>query len=263
MRVLRFSLHVLFLEYCGSFFCEKNMTTNEGIEEGMAKLGIEDEENEAFTLEGDVDESVNRYELCLVGRLMTEKNVNVRAMKSKIADVWRPAMGLNIKDMENGLFLFQFYRKEDMQWVLKGGPWSFDNAMLALEKVEAGENPANIKPWFINIWIQLYNLPVGYMLEAVGKQLGNCFGEYMEYDAKNNSSIWREYMRVRIKIDARKPLKRRKKITKKDGKVFVVDCKYERLGEFCFTCGLVNHTDRFCRLVIDRGDETAGKEWGS
>lgn len=31
-------------------------------------------------------------------------------------------MRLNIKDLEHGLFLFQFYRKEDMQWVLKGGP---------------------------------------------------------------------------------------------------------------------------------------------
>lgn len=66
--------------------------------------------------------------------------------------------------------------------------------------------------------IQLHNLPVGYMLETVGKQLGNFFGEFLEYDAKNNTSIWRECMRVRIRVDARKPLKRRKKIVKKDGK---------------------------------------------
>lgn len=117
----------------------------------MAGLEIDDEENEAFVLEGDIDENVNRYELCLVGRLLTEKNVNTKIMKSKIADVWRSAMGLNIKDLEYGLFMFQFYRKEDMQWVLKGGPWSFDNSMLALETVTAGENPANVKPCFLNI----------------------------------------------------------------------------------------------------------------
>lgn len=187
-------------EYCGSFRVERNMTTREDIGERMANLAIEEEENEGFVLEGDIDESVNRYELCLVGRVLTEKNVNTRAMKTKIADVWRPTMGLNVKELENGLFLFQFYRKEDMKWVLKGGPWSFDNAMLALEQVAAGENPAKVKPWFINIWIQLHNLPVGYMTETVGKQIGNFFGEFLEYDAKNNTSIWRECMRVRIDL---------------------------------------------------------------
>lgn len=140
---------------------EHIMTSGDDIGQRMANLGIEEEENEVFVLEGDIDESENRYELCLVGRLLTEKNINTRAMKSKIADIWRPTMGLNIKELAQGLFLFQFYRREDMQWVEKGGHWSFDNAMLALEKVAVGENPAKIKPWFLNIWIQLYNLPMG------------------------------------------------------------------------------------------------------
>lgn len=99
------------------------------------------------------------------------------------------------------------------------------------------------------------------MLETVGKQLGNFFGDFMEYDARNNASIWRDYMRVRIKIDVRKPLKRKKKIIKKDGSEIVVECKYERLGEFCFSCGLVSHTDRFCRLN-NSGDDGKVKDWG-
>lgn len=53
-------------------------------------------------------------------------------MKSKLADIWCPAMGINIKDIDQGLFLFQFYHKEDMYWVLWGGPWSFDNTMIVL-----------------------------------------------------------------------------------------------------------------------------------
>ena len=149
------------------------MAEEEDINHRMASLGIEEEENDVFVLEGDIDEDVNRYELCLVGRLLTEKNINIRAMKSKIADVWRPAMALKIKELAPGLFLFQFYRKEDKQWVLNGGPWSFDNVMLVLESVKAGQNPVEVKPCFLHIWIQLHNLPVDYMLETVGKQLGN------------------------------------------------------------------------------------------
>lgn len=238
------------------------MAENDDINQRMENMGIEEEENAGFMLEGDVDESNNRYELCLVGRLLTEKSINTRMMKTRLADIWRPTMGINIKDMDQGMFLFQFFRKEDMQWVTNGGPWSFDNAMLALEKIERGESPATIKPCFVSIWIQLYNLPMGYMLETVGKQLGNFFGEFMEYDARNNTSIWRDCMRVRIKIDVRKPLKRKKKIIKKDGSEIIVECKYERLGEFCFSCGLVSHTDRFCRVNLT-GDEAKGKDWGS
>lgn len=39
-------------------------------------------------------------------------------------------------------------------------------------------------------------------------------------------------------------------------------CKYERLGEFCFLCGLVSHTDRFCRKFINKRGIGVEKEWG-
>lgn len=84
----------------------------------------------------------------------------------------------------------------------------------------------------------------------------------MEYDVRNNTAIWRECMRVRIRQDVRKPLKRKKKIVKKDGKEFTVMCKYERLGEFCSLCGFVSHTERFCRRFIDKRGSEGEKEWG-
>lgn len=39
----------------------------------MAGLRIEDKENESFVLVGDIEEEVNKYELCPVRRLLTEK----------------------------------------------------------------------------------------------------------------------------------------------------------------------------------------------
>ena len=66
----------------GAFLVTK-IANEEDIGERMAGLGIEEEENEAFVLDGDIDEDSNRYELCLVGRLLTEKSINTRVMKSK------------------------------------------------------------------------------------------------------------------------------------------------------------------------------------
>lgn len=129
--------------------------------------------------------------------------------------------------------------------------------------IVAGEDPLKVPLWLLNIWIQIHDLPMGFMMESVGKQLGNFFGVLLEYDMKNNSSIWRECMRVRIRLDVRKQLKCKKKLIRKDESEFTVTCKYERLGEFYFYCGLVTHTERLCRRNIDKRGNEGEREWGS
>lgn len=90
------------------------MATVNDIDMQMADLDIDNEENDQLFIDDGVENNVNRFELCLVGRFLTEKNINVRAMKSKLADIWRPTMGISIKDIKSGLFMFQFYHKENM-----------------------------------------------------------------------------------------------------------------------------------------------------
>lgn len=68
-------------------------------------------------------------------------------------------------------------------------------------------------------------------------------------------------MRLKIRLDVRKPLKRKKKIYKKDGTECVVQCKYERLGDFCFICGMLTHTERFCGKKLDIQQQVDLKEW--
>lgn len=63
-------------------------------------------------------------------------------------------------------------------------------------------------------------------------------------------------------MKVRKPLKRRKKIDKKDGIEFIVSCKYERLDDFYFSCGMVTHTNTFCRKFMDKRGLEGEKEWG-
>lgn len=53
-------------------------------------------------------------------------------------------MGINIKKLVTGVFLFQFFNKDDMQWVQSAGPWSFDNTILVLNTVKVGEDPVKV-----------------------------------------------------------------------------------------------------------------------
>lgn len=93
--------------------------------------------------------------------------------------------------------------------------------------------------------------------------MGEFFGEFLEYDHKNNTSIWREFMRIKVRLDVRKPLKRKKKIIRRNGEEVIVSCKYERLGDFCFTCGIMSHTERYWSRFLNRYKEEVVKEWGS
>lgn len=69
-------------------------------------------------------------------------------------------------------------------------------------------------------------------------------------------------MRLKIRLDVRKPLKRRKKICKKDKTEIMVNYKYEKLGDFCFVCGMLSHTKRVCQKKLEAGAEEIVKDWG-
>lgn len=238
------------------------MARVEDLQDQLARFNVEDEENAELVFDDEVVADTNRFDLCLVGRFLTEKGINVRAMKSKLADIWRPTRGITIKEIKSGVFLFQFYHADDLQWVIKGGPWSFDNVMLLISVIPDGADPLHVPLFEIQFWIQIQGLPAGFMTETIGKQLGNFFGTFISYDPNNNSSIWRESMRLKIAFDVRRPLKRKKKICRKDGSEWIVQCKYERLGEFCFVCGLVTHIERYCMNRSDSDDNGGIREWG-
>lgn len=121
----------------------------EDINDKMAGMGIDDEENTELVFDEEAEDVSNKFEICLVGHFLTEKSLNIMAMKSKMADIWRPARGLNIKDLKPGMFLFQFYHVDDLEWVLNGGPRNFDGAMLVLSKIGAGEDPLEVPLFYL------------------------------------------------------------------------------------------------------------------
>jgi 14-3-3 protein epsilon len=180
-----------------------------------------------------------------------------------MADIWRPVKGVNIKEATKGLFLFQFSHELDMEAVLQGGPWSFDNHMLIVERVRLGVQIENIPLHHVDFWVQVHNLPVGLMAERVGIKLANYIGSFVEYDKNNKSSFWRQYMRLRVRIDVRRPLKKEKKIKNLGGEWCNVNFKYEKLGVFCFVCGKLGHSENKCEVRFAMENDDGTREWSS
>lgn len=81
----------------------------------------------------------------LAGKFLTEKNINFQVMQNLMASLWRPRTGMELYDMKNLKYSFLFFHKLDVQKVMEGGPWSFEQAMLVLHQVGMGEDPTAAK----------------------------------------------------------------------------------------------------------------------
>lgn len=63
----------------------------------------------------------------LAGRFLTERQIQLDPMSQVLAAAWRPGNGVSITEHSLGLFLFQFGHEADIQRVMEGGPWSYEN----------------------------------------------------------------------------------------------------------------------------------------
>jgi len=226
----------------------------------LEDLSLSDDEGLSFDIEEE-ENSEHDPHLCFVGRFLVNRPVRFKEMKIRMSEVWRPVKGVTMKEVQPGLFLFQFFHKLDMEEVLKGGSWTYDNHSLVLEKLRIGVPLKDIQLHYMNLWVRVYNLPTGMMKEKVRMGLGNYIGEFLEYDGNNNSSFWGEHTRLKVRFDIKQPLKIGKMIKTNGGEWCVVNFKYEKLGTFCFVCGVLGHSENKCEVRFSQPDVTIPKRW--
>lgn len=88
-------------------------------------------------------------------------------------------------------------------------------------------------------------------------------GNFLESDPRNFQGMWRNYLRIRVSIDLNRPLKNRMKIKKPGGEWLWIQFKYERLPSFCFYCGRIGHTEKFCEEMFDNTQSSEGRRYDS
>ncbi|XVF39851.1 hypothetical protein PTKIN_Ptkin01aG0065600 [Pterospermum kingtungense] len=138
------------------------------------------------------------------------------------------------------------------------------NFLAMWRRLKEGDVLTEARLVHLDVWVHIYDVLIGFVSEGVGKQLGNYIGTFLEYDTKNNGFMWHNYMRVRVRLDVRLPLKKHKMIKLKNGSIKNVMFKYERLPSFCYYCGLMGHIEKFCPKLFEASDRLAiAKEWGS
>ena len=127
--------------------------------------------------------------------------------------------------------------KEDLDYVLIGGPWVITNQYLAVQRWKPNFVPGEDSIKSMPIWIRLTKLPMEWMDSGLLWKSGGMLGTMCKVDPIIKTQARGRYARICVEVDISKPLL---------GFVTIDDrtirLEYESLGMICFQCGKLGIT---------------------
>ena len=116
------------------------------------KLTADEEETITISDEGRRIE-IESCTMSLIGKFLTCKPFNKKAAKNTLRRAWGLEDKVQIVEVGSNLFQFKFDTEFDMERILKGGPWSFDNQLLMLTRWKKGMKAENVQLQHAALWV--------------------------------------------------------------------------------------------------------------
>ncbi|CAB4304489.1 unnamed protein product [Prunus armeniaca] len=101
------------------------------------------------------------------------------------------------------------------------------------------------------------------MTVQIGRPIGNCMGECIDVTQGQEGECMGQFLRVPVKLDITKPLKRGTKISLPSGQQEWVDFRYERLPDLCYNCKRMGHIMGDFTFVDEVVKSAKDKPYGS
>lgn len=146
-------------------------------------------------------------ELCLVGSLLSESSFHFPTFRNVLLRSWRLSEECKVVELRPNLFCFRFTSSTDLQRVLRDGPWSFDDRMLLLRRMDPRDTPASIQFSHIDLWVQIHGVPVGWLTPGTARALGGFLGKVLEVDDTDGADV-ASFLRVKVAIPVTEPRSR-------------------------------------------------------
>ncbi|KAM5551752.1 hypothetical protein ABKV19_026549 [Rosa sericea] len=148
------------------------------------------------------------------------------------------------RDPTDRLFAVTVRNEEAAKDIMENSPWSVKGYSVHIqpwpEHLAIEELPTNN----IVVWIQMRGVPP-YMFSVRNvEEMVEHFGVFIKMDDPLESGDGTYcFLRVRVMLDARRPLPTGFTLPRDDGSPSWVEFKFERLSRFCFCCGRLGHIE--------------------
>lgn len=145
-------------------------------------------------------------------------------------------------------FQFIFKYVQDLDKVLKKGVQTFNQWAVVMERWVEKTPPDYLQ--HIKVWVQIHNIPINHYTVPTITTLGEfaCQVKEVAYDLEKPQN--KEYVRVKVRFDVSKPVRRSKVVNLPYGEVASILYDYERLQKRCYTCQRLSHEQSKCPFFI-------------
>ncbi|KAG2311366.1 hypothetical protein Bca52824_022923 [Brassica carinata] len=173
--------------------------------------------------------------MSLIGKILNPKKQTVEKLLHTMPAQWGLADRITASDLGNGKFLLTFKSEEDINSVLRQGPFHYNFCMFVLVRWEPIVH--DDYPWIIPFWVQLIGFPLHLWTDANLRNIGSRIGHVDTVELTEG--------RMLIEVDSRRPLKFSRK-AEYGGDEITIEIRYDKLFKHCTICGLLSHEKVYC-----------------
>lgn len=162
----------------------------------------------------------------------------------------------------DNIFIAEFESEADKNRVLEGSPWfigrqAVGRQAVILQDFNSDLRPSDVRFDEIAIWVKILNLPFGLRNEKWSFELAGRIGKkVLKIDVDGHKRAVGKELRARVIIPLNEPLPRGVSVfsSRRQRKEWY-DAVYERVPYFCFSCGIIGHSEIECPTPAIRDDK--------
>ncbi|KAL8466365.1 hypothetical protein ACS0TY_035461 [Phlomoides rotata] len=178
----------------------------------------------------------------LVGKLCTSKPFNVFALMDVMVKAFKTRNKAVVREWAQNMLIFTFTDARD--WVVRNQPWHFDGQLFAVKPLLGSEQPSTVTVSKGSFWVRAHDIPIMCQTEAALISIAHWVGEFEVFEPPDGSNV-SSYLRFKVSMDITKPLLRGMTL-RFNGDDIWVPISYESLPFYCFCCGMIGHSFKFC-----------------
>ncbi|KAF3946921.1 hypothetical protein CMV_026869 [Castanea mollissima] len=144
--------------------------------------------------------------------------------------------------------MFSFKHEANVRRAWDRRPWTVKGEHLILKRFCSDISVSEVDFSTTEFWIQIHGLPLNRRSKENVLKIGSIAGKALDTNLVGpGSGILSKCVRVRVEMDISCPLVPGFPLERDHLPVLWIPFKFEKLGNFCFGCGMLGHDHRNCQ----------------
>ncbi|CAL5085084.1 unnamed protein product [Urochloa decumbens] len=240
---------------------EQDLEVVKQVSDLFGKLNLTAKEKETLVLEDIEDSDLAEVNHSVIGKVLAPNALQLQTIISAMRPAWGNPKGLVVRMVDDNLFIAEFESELDKTRVLDGSPWYIGRQpvgrqVVILQDFNYDLRPSDVKFDELAIWVNILNLPFGLRNEKWGFELARMIGKkVLKVDVDKQKRAVGKDLRARIIIPLNEPLPRGVSVfsSRRQRKEWY-DVVYEKVPFFCFSCGIIGHSEIECPTPATRDE---------